>query len=184
MSNTDLAFELKKRIKIYPDFPKPGISFKDIFSVFTNPSLLNNIVDDICKQINQKFQGLKIDAVLGLDARGFLFAPLVAIKLNASFVPLRKKGKLPGVVKNQSYALEYGKEAIEIQTEALKDGDKVVIIDDLMATGGTMSAACSLVQSCKAKILECICVIELTELKGVKKLPQNIPFYSLVQYDS
>ena len=182
MSETDISLKLKERIKIFPDFPKKGIIFKDIFSVFTCPSLLNEIIDAICNEIKEKFVQ-KIDAVLGLDSRGFLFAPLVASRLNTSFVPLRKKGKLPGNVKCESYKLEYGEAAIEVQVDSIKDGDKVVIIDDLIATGGTMLAACHLAQSCKAEVLECICVVELTGLKGTDKLPKNVSFYSLVQYE-
>ena len=184
MSEEELSDLLKSRIQICPDFPKPGVLFKDIFPLFAKPSLLEDIINAFCEHFLAKFKAIKVDAVVGLDARGFLFGPLLAAKLQASFVPARKKGKLPGTVVCQSYALEYGEAALEVQKQAVKEGDKVIIIDDLLATGGTMEAACQLMQECKAEVLECMCVIELTDLNGVKKLPENVPVYSLVKYDS
>lgn len=183
MSNQKLSDVLKSRIAVIENFPKPNISFKDIFPLLQTPSLLPDIIDAFYQQFTTKFGNTKVTAVVGLDARGFLFGPLLALKINASFVPLRKAGKLPGNVISESYSLEYGEATLEIQTNAIKKGDNVLIVDDLLATGGTMACACNLLQKCGAQVLQCMCVIELTGLNGVKKLPENSNFYSLVQYE-
>lgn len=125
----------------------------------------------------------KIDVIVGIESRGYYFGLLVAHLLEIPFVPIRKAGKLPGVTVGLEYGLEYGKDKIEIQIDSIKEGDRVAVIDDLMATGGTMSAACELLQNIKAEIVECHCLIELVGLKGREKLPKDVNFYSLIQFD-
>nr|XP_025038299.1 adenine phosphoribosyltransferase [Pelodiscus sinensis] len=123
-----------------------------------------------------------VDYIAGLDARGFLFGPVLAQRLGIGFVLIRKKGKLPGPTKSVSYALEYGQAELEIQSDALKPGEKVILVDDLLATGGTMRAACELIEKMKADVLECSVVIELKSLQGAEKL-KPVPVYSLLQYN-
>ena len=172
---------ISERIRVYPDFPKPGISFKDIFPLFQSPSLLDDVIAIFQNYILKS--NFKIDAVVGLDARGFLFGPMLAEKLSCSFVPIRKKGKLPGETVSVSYGLEYGKDAVELQTDSLNSNQNVVVVDDLMATGGTMNAACQLLNKLDVNILLCLCVVELTGLKGINKLPPGTEFHSIVQYE-
>nr|CAB3222625.1 adenine phosphoribosyltransferase-like [Phallusia mammillata] len=178
----NVVAEIKSRIGLFPNFPKSGVEFKDIFPLFQSPSLFHKVVELFEENIKENHQEVKIDAVLGLDARGFLFGPLLASKLNTSFVPVRKKGKLPGHVVSTSYALEYGEDSIEMQTGSLKEGDNVVIVDDLLATGGTMAAACKLVKQLKLNVVKCLVVIELTGLKGREKL-DGTSVYSVIQYE-
>jgi len=173
--------KIRQRIKIYEDFPKKGISFKDIFPLFQTPSLINDVIklmEKHCKSLCTN-----IDAVIGIDSRGFLMGPMLAQQLGTSFVPIRKKGKLPGDTFSQSYDLEYGNDELQIQKYALKKGSKVVIVDDLMATGGTMEAACKLSEKAELEVLSSLCVVELTGLKGIEKLPKGTQFYSIVKYE-
>ena len=183
MSIEDKLTLIKGAIKQFPDFPKSGVIFKDIFPIFTKPDIVEVMIDIFCFRYKEKFGTTKVNAVVGLEARGFLIGPLLALKLNAAFVPLRKKGKLPGKLLSQSYSLEYGEATIELQENAINQNDNVIIVDDLLATGGTMAAACELMRQCGANILECMCIIELTGLKGAKKLPSNVSSYSIVQYE-
>lgn len=173
--------KIKQRIKIYEDFPKKGISFKDIFPLFQAPALTDDVIN--LMEMHCKSLCAKIDAVIGLDSRGFLLAPMLAQKLNTSFLPIRKKGKLPGETFSQSYDLEYGSDELQIQKNALPKGSSVVIVDDLMATGGTMEAACKLCEKAEINVLSAICVVELTGLKGTEKLSKGTQFYSIVQYE-
>jgi len=172
---------ISERIRIYPDFPKPGISFKDIFPLFQSPSLLDDMISHFHEVIEKL--AIHVDVVVGLDARGFLLGPALAEKLNCSFAPIRKKEKLPGSTISQSYGLEYGKDTLELQKESFKAKQNVVVIDDLMATGGTMGAACQLLQQVDVNILLCLCVIELTGLEGIKKLPAGTAFNSILKYE-
>lgn len=173
---------ISERIRVYEDFPKPGISFKDIFPLFQSPSLLNDVIAHF-HEFMIKFNFNNIDVVVGLDARGFLLGPALAEKLNCSFAPIRKKGKLPGSTISVSYGLEYGKDTLELQKDSFKSKQNVVVIDDLMATGGTMNAACQLLQEVDVNIVACLCVVELTGLEGTKKLPAGATFNSIVQYE-
>ncbi|KAG7210765.1 hypothetical protein KM043_012259 [Ampulex compressa] len=168
---------LKDTIRSYPDFPKPGIIFRDIFGVFHNMVALRAMKDLIVEHI----LFLEVDLVVGLDSRGFLFAPMICLELGKPFMPIRKKGKLPGKVLQQTFTLEYGEATFEIQTEFIKNGTRVLIVDDLLATGGTMAAAVQLLKSTGANVVECMVIIELTELKGREKL--DVPVHSFIQYD-
>jgi adenine phosphoribosyltransferase len=168
---------IEKAIRNIPDFPKPGIQFKDITPVLADARLFSASID----LLTADYQGGMVDAVVGIDARGFIFAAAAALKLQAGFIPVRKKGKLPYSTHEQSYDLEYGANTIAIHTDALKPGSRVLLIDDLLATGGTAAAAAQLVEKVGAKILQINFVIELSFLKGRDRLGQY-PVRSLVIY--
>src|SRR5579871_2864069 len=176
MSSTQVtAAEIERAIRNVPDFPKPGIQFKDITPVLADQKLFAGSIDLLVNN----FKPGSVDAVVGIDARGFIFAAAAALRLNAGFVPVRKKGKLPYQTHEQDYALEYGTATIAMLIDALKPGDRVLLIDDLLATGGTAAAAAALVQKLGAEILEISFLIELRFLEGRKKLKQY-PVRSLV----
>jgi adenine phosphoribosyltransferase len=169
--------ELERAIRNVPDFPKAGIQFKDITPVLADARLFAGAID----MLVDGFKPGMVDAVVGIDARGFIFAAAAAMKLEAGFVPIRKKGKLPYKTHEQDYALEYGTATIAVHVDALKPGSRVLLIDDLLATGGTAAAAAALVQTLGANILEVAFLIELTFLGGRDKLKQY-PLRSLVVY--
>ena len=169
--------EVRQAIRTISDFPKPGIQFKDITPVMADAALFAATIDLLTKD----FQPGMVDAVVGIDARGFIFAAAAAYKLQAGFVPVRKKGKLPFETFEQSYDLEYGQNTIAIHTDAVKKGSRVLLIDDLLATGGTAEAAALLVQNVGAEILAIRFLIKLTFLKGREKL-KAFPVQSLVVY--
>ena len=169
--------EIASAIRNVPDFPKPGIQFKDITPVLADARLFAGSVDLL-------IDGLKpgmVDAVVGIDARGFIFAAAAALRLGAGFVPIRKKGKLPFTTHEQDYALEYGHATVAIHTDALRPGSRVLLIDDLLATGGTAAAAAALVQRLGAQILRISFLIELGFLHGRDKL-KGYPIDSVVVY--
>jgi adenine phosphoribosyltransferase len=157
---------LRATIRDIPDFPKPGILFKDITPVVQDPEALRLAVDHLQKP----FRDQGITAVAGMEARGFIFGSLVAWELGVGLVPLRKPGKLPYEVKSISYDLEYGSATLEVHTDALKPGDRVLIIDDLLATGGTALASCELLESLGAEVVACAFMVELDDLGGREKL--------------
>ena len=169
--------ELQRAIRTIPDFPQPGIQFKDITPVLADARLFAGCVD----LLTANYQPGSVDAVVGIDARGFIFAAAVALSLRAGFVPVRKKGKLPFKAYEQSYDLEYGSNTIAIHVDAFKPGSRVLLVDDLLATGGTAAAAAALVQRAGAKILEVTFFIELSFLKGREKL-KGCPVRSLVVF--
>jgi adenine phosphoribosyltransferase len=171
------AAEIEAAIRNVPDFPKPGIQFKDITPVLADARLFSGAID----LLTEKHAPGTIDAVVGIDARGFIFAAAAATKLHAGFVPVRKKGKLPFTIIEQDYALEYGSATVALHTDALKPGARVLLIDDLLATGGTAAAAVALVQKLGAKIVEASFLIELKFLNGREKL-NGFPIRSLVAY--
>uniref|UniRef100_A0AC34FVK9 Adenine phosphoribosyltransferase n=1 Tax=Panagrolaimus sp. ES5 TaxID=591445 RepID=A0AC34FVK9_9BILA len=164
-----------------PDFPKPGILFRDIMPLFKQPKLVASLCSAIASHLRESFpQG--ITAIAGLEARGFLFGPQIAIELNCGFVPIRKAGKLPGATIKASYVKEYGVDTVEIQQGILSPNDTVVIIDDLIATGGTMKAAIEVIEATQAKVLESFVLIELEALEGRKVLPENCNFVTLLKH--
>jgi adenine phosphoribosyltransferase len=169
--------EIERAIRNVPDFPKPGIQFKDITPILADARLFSGCID----LLTNGFGPGSVDAVVGIDARGFIFASAAAIKLQAGFVPVRKKGKLPFRTHEQSYDLEYGTATVAVHVDALKPGSRVLLIDDLLATGGTAAAAAALVQKLGARILEVSFVIELGFLAGRQKL-NDYPVRSLVVY--
>jgi len=155
-------------IRNIPDFPHEGIQFKDVTTLFTDPRGFRIAVD----QLIHPFSGERIDKVAGLEARGFVLAGAVAHQLSAGFVPIRKQGKLPGETMSESYELEYGQEVMEIHTDALQAGDKVLVVDDLLATGGTAAAGIRLLERLGADIVGCAFIINLVALNGQKKLEE------------
>ena len=171
--------DLKKIIRNIPDFPKPGIVFRDITTLLQDPAALREAVDSIAGH----FDGKKVDVVVGTEARGFIFGPTIAYKLGVGFVPVRKPGKLPYETIEATYELEYGTDYVELHKDAIKPGQRVLMVDDLLATGGTMAACCELVEKLGGRIIGCAFVIELSFLNGRAKLPKYDVF-SLVDYES
>lgn len=158
--------DLKKYITDIPDFPQKGIIFRDITSLLQNGKGFHTAIDMIMK----KLEDVEFDAVVGLEARGFLIGAPIAYAKSKGFIPVRKKGKLPRETVSAQYELEYGTAEVEIHRDSLKRGDKVVIIDDLIATGGTLEAAVNLVEQLGGEVVKIICLIELIDLKGREKL--------------
>jgi adenine phosphoribosyltransferase len=169
--------DIERAIRNVPDFPKPGIQFKDITPVLADAQLFSGSIDLLI----DGFKPGQVDAVVGIDARGFIFAAAAAVKLQAGFVPVRKKGKLPYQTHEQEYDLEYGTSSIAMHVDALKPGHRVLLIDDLLATGGTAAAAASLVKKLGAEILEISFLIELKFLNGRDRL-QGHKVRSVVVY--
>lgn len=178
MKTTALADRLRASIRDIPDFPKPGILFKDITPVLLDPELFRATVGALADWT----AGHDAHKVVGVDARGFLFAGAVADRLGLGLVPARKPGKLPSETIRASYDLEYGVNALEVHRDAIEPGERIVIVDDLLATGGTMQACCDLVRKLGGKIAGIAVLIELTGLGGGKKLAP-LPVHSVVKYE-
>ena len=174
---TDLESRLRAAIRDVPDFPKPGILFKDITPVLADPKLFRATVDHFA----ELHAGSHIDVVVGMESRGFLFGAPLAMALSAAFVPARKPGKLPYDSIEVSYSLEYGTATLVMHSDAVRKGQKVLIVDDLLATGGTASATCKLVERLGGQVVACCFVIELGFLDGRKAL-QGFPVESIVHY--
>ena len=169
--------DLKKLIREVPDHPKPGILFYDITTLLKDPLGLHRAVDALADH----YVGRKVDCVVGIEARGFIFAPMVAYRLNAGFVPVRKPRKLPAAVAQASYNLEYGQDSLEVHRDAVNNGQSVLIIDDLLATGGTAAAVAGLVESLGGQVSGLGFLIELEFLKGREKLRQY-DLHSVLKY--
>ncbi len=172
--------DIKKYIRTIPNYPKEGIMFRDITTLLKDPQGLKITID----QFVQKYRDLDFDLIAGIEARGFILGSALSYALNKGFIPIRKKGKLPGNTISVSYDLEYGSDTIEIHDDAIPAGAKVLIIDDLIATGGTALGAISLIEKVGAKVVECAFVIDLPELSGAKKITsKNISVFSLCQFE-
>ena len=169
--------DLAALIRNVPDFPKPGIQFKDITTLLLAPDAFREIID----QWKARYAGQRIDAIAGIESRGFIFGAALAYAMGLPFVLIRKKGKLPAETIEESFALEYGTDTVEIHVDALKQGQRVIILDDLLATGGTVEAAARLVRRLGAEIVEAAFVVELPPLKGREKLA-DLPVHSLVEF--
>ena len=169
---------LKSKIRDIPDFPKPGIIFKDLTTLLKDPEPFKFVIDVLA----DKYRGSKPAYIAGIEARGFILASALAYKLGAGFVPIRKPGKLPYKVEKVSYDLEYGTDAIEIHVDAIEKGKSVVLIDDLLATGGTAAAACKLLTGIGANLVGVGFVVQLGFLPGREKLPQDIDIFSMIEY--
>ncbi len=163
---TDSYFNIKNYIRAIPDWPKEGVTFRDIMSLVEDKLVFRKLIDTFV----HRYINAQVDSVVAVDARGFIIGAPLAYELNTGFVAVRKKGKLPGQTIGESYALEYGTAEIEIQTSALLQGDRVLLIDDLIATGGTMMAAAKLIERLGAEIIEIGTIINLPELGGSTKL--------------
>ena len=169
--------DLKPFIREVLDFPKPGIAFKDITTLLQNPVGLKATID----LFEEKCSGFKPDFIVGMESRGFIFGAPLAYKMNIGFVPVRKPGKLPAAVHSVEYDLEYGKDCLEMHKDAVQPGSRVLIVDDLIATGGTAGATAKLIQQIGCELVGCAFVIELKDLKGRDRLPQ-VPIVALVEY--
>lgn len=174
----DSLDRLRAAVRDVPDFPQPGILFKDITPVLADPALLREAVGGMA----EAFAGQQIDKVVGIDARGFIFGALLAERLGAGFVPVRKKGKLPWRTRGCEYDLEYGSNAVEMHLDALAPGERVVLADDLLATGGTAGAAMKLIAETGAELLGAAFFIELAFLKGRDRLADSAPVHALLTY--
>jgi adenine phosphoribosyltransferase len=170
--------DLKKLIREVPDYPKPGILFYDLTTLLKDKQGFRTLIDRLCEHYN----GHTIDVVAGIEARGFIFAPALAYRLGAGFVPVRKPKKLPAKTASVSYALEYGTDTLEIHEDAVKPGQRVIICDDLLATGGTAAATAKLVEKLGGAVEGAAFAVELTFLGGRKKL-NGVDVFSLIQYD-
>jgi adenine phosphoribosyltransferase len=169
---------IKNKVRSIPNWPIKGVIFRDITTLLQDPKAFKAI----CSIFYNRYVNEKVDIIVGIDARGFLFGSVLAYELEIGFVPIRKKGKLPYKTISESYTLEYGDETIEIHEDAINRGDRVVIIDDLMATGGTIAASAALVEKLGGDILECAFVIELPDLKGRAKM-ENRNCFSIIEFE-
>ncbi len=164
---TKQRIDLEKHIRSIPDWPKKGILFRDITPLLADPEAFSTTVDALCAS----FDNTGVDYVAAVEARGFIFGAVVAQRLGVGFVPIRKKGKLPFKTESVTYELEYGTDTLEVHSDAVSKGAKVLMVDDLLATGGTMAAACKLIEKIGGKVLGIAFLIELSELAGREKLP-------------
>ncbi|VUC21257.1 unnamed protein product [Clonostachys rosea] len=167
---TSWKVELRRNLRSFPDFPIPGIDFVDIMPLFANPTAHAALVSALELQISESFTGGRPDVIVGLDARGFLFGPGLALKLGVSFAAVRKKGKLPGPCVTAEYVKEYGKDLFQMQEDAIKPGQKVLIVDDIIATGGSAKAAHDLVKQLKGEVLGFLFILQIPGLNGRDKL--------------
>ena len=170
-------YDFSSFIRDIPDFPKPGISFKDITPLLGNPTAFHKATDEFARRYKLE----AIDAVVGIDARGFIFGSALAYRLGTAFVPVRKSGKLPFEKHEVTYDLEYGSDTVAIHKDAFPKGSRVLICDDLLATGGTLAASVRLIEKLEGHIVGIAILIELTELNGRKQLP-NCDIFSLIKY--
>ncbi len=168
---------LKQLIRTIPDFPKEGIMFRDISPLLGNPRGLQ----DAMKYFEIRYKGRKIDKVAGIESRGFIFGSMLALALNVGFIPIRKPGKLPAEVERVDYSLEYGTDALEMHKDAFNPGENILLVDDLLATGGTARAAIQLIESIGGSVVECAFLVELTDLKGSDKI-EGYNKFSMIEY--
>ncbi|KAK1366909.1 Adenine phosphoribosyltransferase [Heracleum sosnowskyi] len=167
--------KISSTIRVIPDFPKPGIMFQDITTLLLDPVAFKDTIDLFV----ERYKHMNISVVAGVEARGFIFGPPIALAIGAKFVPIRKPKKLPGEVISEEYSLEYGTDKMEMHVGAVQAGDRALVVDDLIATGGTLCAAMKLLERVGAQVVECACVIELAELKGRDRLGEK-PLFVLV----
>lgn len=171
--------DLKSLIRDIPDFPKPGILFRDITTLLRNPEGLRYTIDTLTQKCKEK--GLAADYVVGMESRGFIFGPPLAYNLKAGFIPVRKPGKLPAAVHTVEYELEYGMDQLEVHQDAIHPGSRVLIVDDLIATGGTAGATAKLLQQIGCELVGFAFIIELRDLNGRQQLP-DVPVVTLIEY--
>ena len=171
---------IRDHIRTVPDWPAPGVRFRDITPLLSNPRVFRVLID----QFVHRYFDTRPAAIAGLDARGFIIGSVLAYELNVGFVPIRKKGKLPYTTVEESYELEYGSAAVEMHTDAVRPGDRVVLIDDLIATGGTMLAGLRLLQRLGAEVIEGAAIVDLPELQGSQRLrAAGLPLFTLVDFE-
>ena len=170
---------LRDRIRDIPDFPKPGILFKDMTPLLADPVTFSSVIDEIVVHYGRG----NVDKVVGIEARGFMFAAPVAYHIGAGFVPVRKAGKLPFTTEAEEYGLEYGTDTIELHTDAIQPGERVIVVDDVLATGGTARAAAKLVERLGGNVIGIACLMELTFLDGRKAI-SDWDFHTLLRYET
>lgn len=170
--------DIKKKIRTIPHWPVQGVMFRDITTLLQDGEAFKHVCDELYK----RYKNMKIDVVVGIESRGFIFGAVLAYKLGVGFVPIRKPGKLPHKTISAEFEKEYGKDKMEIHEDAIKKGDKVVIIDDLLATGGTCSAAAQLVEKLGGEVVECAFVVDLPALKGKEKL-KGYKIFRMVEFE-
>ena len=169
---------LKETIRTVPNWPIEGVMFRDITTLTQNSQALR----EACDIFYERYKDMNIGKIVGIDARGFIFGAVLAYKLGIGFVPVRKKGKLPYKTISATYSLEYGEDTVEMHVDAIKKGERVVIVDDLIATGGTLSAATQLVEQLEGDIIECAIIIDLPDLKGKEKI-KDYKVFTLVEFE-
>ena len=170
--------DLKSKIRNIPDFPQKGVMFRDVTTLLKDPEAFRYSI----QKFKEYYQGKKIDVIVGPESRGFIFGAVLAYKLGISFVPIRKPGKLPHKTISAEFEKEYGKDKMEIHEDAIKKGQKVLVIDDLIATGGTISAATKLIEQLGGEIVECTFIIELPELKGREKI-KGYKIFTMIEFE-
>lgn len=179
LSERDFEY-VREHVREVPDFPKKGILFLDVTTIVKDAKAFNKCIDFLY----DKFKDEKIDYIAGIESRGFIFGAPLACKLNAGFITVRKPNKLPAETVKETYSLEYGEDTIEMHADAIKPGDRVVVIDDLLATGGTACAACNLVKKVGGEVVAAAFVIELTPLKGKERIEsKGVEVVSMLEYD-
>ncbi|MDD9304161.1 MAG: adenine phosphoribosyltransferase [Desulfobacter sp.] len=169
---------LKESIRSIPGWPIKGVIFRDLTTLMQDPKAF----EQACDILFDRYKDKNIDKIVGIDARGFVFGAVLAYKLGIGFVPVRKKGKLPHKTLQESYSLEYGKDTLEIHEDSIETGEKVVVVDDLIATGGTVGATVKLVNTLGADLVECAFIVELPDLKGKEKIP-GTPVFSIIEFE-
>ncbi len=170
--------DLKETIRTVPNWPIEGVMFRDITTLTQNPDALR----EACDIFYERYKDMGLDKIVGIDARGFIFGAVLAYKLGIGFIPVRKKGKLPFDTISATYSLEYGEDTVEMHVDAISKGEKVVIVDDLIATGGTMQAATQLVAQLEGEIVECAFIIDLPDLKGKEKI-KDYKIFCLMEFE-
>ncbi len=170
--------DLKETIRSIPDWPIKGVIFRDLTTLMQKPQAFK----ESCDILYDRYKDMDIDKIVGIDARGFVFGAVLAYKLGIGFVPVRKKGKLPWKTSQETYSLEYGEDTLEIHEDAIEKGEKVIIVDDLIATGGTVGATVKLVKKLGADIIECAFIVELPDLKGRDQI-QDCKVFSITQFE-
>ena len=170
---------LKDVIRTIPHWPKQGVMFRDITTLLKDAKAFNYVIDNLC----ERYKNEHIDLVAGIESRGFILGGAIAHKLHKGFIPIRKEGKLPHETEKESYELEYGRATVEIHADAVPKGAKVLLVDDLIATGGTALAACRLIEKLGGKVVECAFIIGLPDLGGMKKLEEKYKIITLVDFE-
>lgn len=171
---------IKKLIRTIPDFPKPGIMFRDVTTLFQDPEGFRTVIEIL----RERYADQEIDAVVGVESRGFIVGAPLALALGCAFIPMRKPGKLPAATHSEIYELEYGTDELHIHVDAIKPGERVLIIDDLLATGGTARAAARLVKHCQGFIVEAAFIVDLPDLKGHQKLEDDgVPVFAICEFE-
>jgi adenine phosphoribosyltransferase len=171
---------IKKLIRTIPDFPKPGIMFRDVTTLFQDPEGFRTVIEIL----RERYVDQEIDAVVGVESRGFIVGAPLALALGCAFIPMRKPGKLPAATHSETYELEYGTDELHIHVDAIKPGERVLIIDDLLATGGTARAAARLVRHCQGFVVEAGFIVDLPDLKGHEKLEEDgVPVFAICEFE-